>query len=298
MERTFADIAMGGIVHIKMAGVKESFAATAAEKAFATIDSLAEDFDHRSREGSIGRVNDAAGREPALVSADAFALIKRALDFARLSSGVFDISIGAVTTAPFYYREKSTVDKSLVDYRKVVIDGDKKTVFLPEEGMALDVGGLAKGTIIDAAAGKIRQAGVAAALIEANGDFFCYGKRSWRVGVQDPRADSLLGVIEVKNAGVCGSGDYYQYDDSTVEEGGRKHHILDPSRLTSAHKSIAVTAIAPSAELADALATTLFIMGPVKGLAFLQKLPGCSALWVLPDRQLVASPGFPPFLPR
>ncbi len=295
-EMRFANTAMGGIVHLKMAGAKKEVALAAADAAFATMDRLAADLDHRSSEGSIARVNGAAGREAVVVSADAFALIERALDFGRMSAGVFDISIGAITTTPFYYRQNSTIDKRLVDYGKVVIDKHKHTVFLPEQGMALDLGGLAKGTIIDAAADTIRQRGVPAALVEASGDSFCYGERFWKVGLQDPRSDSLLGVIEVKNAAVCGSGDYYQYDESSVEEGKRNHHILDATKLTSAHKSIAVTAIAPNAELADALATTLFIMGPVKGLAFLENLPGCSALWVLPDRQLVVSPAFPSFI--
>ncbi len=295
-ETTFANVAMGGIVRLKMAGAARDMAGKAADTAFSTIDLLAEDFDHRSMDGSIACVNRAAGKEPTVVSADAFALVQRALHFGAMSNGVFDISIGAVTTTPFYYRQKTSVDKSLVDYRKVSLDIKKQTIFLPSKGMALDLGGLAKGSIIDAAAEKIRLTGVPAAMVEASGDFFCYGKRVWRVGVQDPRSDSLLGVIEVQNAGVCGSGDYYQYEESSEQGGGRNHHILDTTKLTSAHKSIAVTAIAPTAELADALATTLFIMGPVKGLVFLEKFKNCSALWVLPNRQLIVSPGFPSFI--
>lgn len=295
---TFANLAMGGIVHLKMVGADDQLAEDAAADAFATIARLEEDFGHRSTTGSIGRVNRAAGKAPVAVSPAAFSLIDRALRLGADSAGVFDITVGAVTVLPLYYRTQASADKAaLVDYRKVVLEPLHHTVFLPKTGMALDLGGLAKGSIVDAAAAVVRQAGVASALIEASGDFFCYGDRIWKVGIQDPRADRLLGVIEVQNAGVCGSGDYYQYDPSSSDaESGRKHHILDPSELTSAHASIAVTVIAPSTELADALATTLFIMGPERGGKFLKKYPGCSALWVLPDRKIVTSAGFPPFI--
>ncbi len=294
---TFATLAMGGIVHLKMSGVDQETASQAASDAFAVISRLEADFGHRNSTGSIGMVNRFAGKEPVEVSPEAFALVARALHFGELSDGVFDVTIGAVTVLPFYYREKASSYKAdLVNYKKVEIDQGKRTVFLPEKGMALDLGGLAKGSIVDAAAAEIQKAGVPAALLEASGDFFCYGDKIWRVGIQDPRSQGLLGIIEVKNAGVCGSGDYYQYDHSSASEDKRQHHILDPSRLSSARKSIAVTVIAPSTELADALATTLFIMGPETGRIFLKNFNNCSALWVLPDRQLVKSSGFPPFL--
>ncbi len=292
--QTAAGLAMGGIVHIKMAGEKEK-TAEAAERAFAEINRLQQEYDHRSIDGAIGRINRAAGKEAVAVSDSTFALIKRALLVGERSEGVFDITIGAVSVLPFYYRNAAAEEKkSLVDYSKVLLDEKKRTVFLPEQGMALDLGGLAKGSIVDAATGILKDAGITAALIEASGDFFCYGDRSWRVGIQDPRSSELLGIIEVKNAGVCGSGDYYQYETA---DGERRHHILNPALLRSAQKSIGVTTVAPSAELADALATTLFIMGPEQGKKFLRKWPNCSALWVLPDGTLSASRGFPRLQP-
>ena len=293
--RSYAGVAMGNIVRLTLYGVDADTGAAASDAAFATISRLEAEFSHRNISGAIGCVNLAAGKTPQPVSKAAFDLIKRALAVCRASSGVFDITIGAVTTLPYYYREKAERDKAdLVDYRKVVLDEDRRTVFLPKDGMALDLGGLAKGTILDAAAATLREHGVPAALVEAGGDLSCYGDRTWRVGVQDPRGDGLLGVIAVSGAGVCGSGDYYQY--ALEEENGkerRKHHILDPSLLDSADKSIAVTVVAPSAELADALATTLFIMGPKAGEALLENYKDCAALWVLPDRSTAASRNFP-----
>lgn len=292
----FAGVAMGNVVRMTLYGVDAEQGGADSQAAFETISRLEPEFSHRNGSGSVGRVNMAAGESPAHVGKETFDLIKRALGISRTSTGVFDITIGAVTVLPYYYQEKAKLDKAdLVDYRKVKLDEAGQTVFLPKEGMALDLGGLAKGTILDSAAATLRRQGVPAGLVEAGGDLYCFGDREWHVGVQNPRGDGLLGVISVTNAGVCGSGDYYQY--AMVKENGkekRKHHILDPDLLDSADESIAVTVVAPSAELADALATTLFIMGPSKGKALLEHYPGCSALWILPDQSMVPSKNFPP----
>lgn len=294
---SFAGVAMGNVVRMTLSGVDQSAGGDSSQAAFETIARLAAEFDHRNASGSIGRVNLAAGNTPIQVEKPAFELIQRALKICKASNGVFDITIGAVTVLPYYYQEKAEQEKArLVDYRKVAIDQEKQTIFLPEEGMALDLGGLAKGTVLDGAAETLRRRGVPTALVEAGGDLYCYGDKEWKIGIQDPRGDGMLGFIRVANAGVCGSGDYYLY--AITEENGaakRKHHILNPHLLDSADKSIAVTVIAPSAELADALATALFILGPKDGQTLLDKYSRCSALWVLPDKSLVASKGFPPF---
>lgn len=291
----YANLAMGGIVSLQLYGEPQK-TDPAAKQAFTLIAELEKDFGHRTAYGSIGKINAAAGEKAVAVTPQAFSLLERAIEIGKKTNGIFDISIGAVTILPYYYRQKASKEKTqLVDYTKIRLNPKTQTVFLPQKGMALDVGGLAKGSIIDAAANSIRNAGIQTALIEGNGDFFCYGEKNWRIGIQDPRSPELLGVIEVKNVGVCGSGDYYQYIDD--ENGERSHHILDPENLHSANASIGVTAIAPTAELADALATTLFIAGPQKGIKLLKNFPDCSALWVKPDKTLVFSPNFPKFLP-
>lgn len=297
---TYADLAMGTIVRLTLEHENEQAADTAAEQAISMIHTLQQDLDHRYQNGSIGRVNGAAGREPVVVSREAGALIGRALDFCRQSRGVFDISIGAITRIPeYFYEEPSRRQRELVNYQRIEFDTVSRRVFLPREGMALDLGGLAKGTIIDAAVTVLREQGIDNGIVEAGGDFFCFGEKTWRCGLQHPRKNELLGIIEVRNKAVCGSGDYYQFvvtDNDTNSI--RKHHIIDIESGKSARKSIAVTTVATTTELADALATTLMIMGPDDGRDFLQQFyPEAAALWVLPDLSTVATPNFPPLLP-
>ncbi|MEE4353474.1 MAG: MFS transporter [Desulfatiglans sp.] len=294
----FADLAMGTIIRLTLIAPEEDIADRAASKAFATIHRLEKDLGHRHASGSIGRVNLSAGVAPVEVTQTAYNLLERAVDICKKTEGVFDISIGAVTVKEDYYSQDSPEEKKrLVDYRLVQLNKEDRTVFLPQKGMALDLGGLAKGTIIDLAAGALKSEGIRKGIVEAGGDLYCFGNRIWKVGIQHPRQEGLIGSISLTDRAVCGSGDYYQY--VMIEEGGgqeRKHHILDPEKLRSAKESIGVTVISPTTEMADALATTLLIMGPEPGKRLLKnEFPDSSALWILPDLTIVKSDNFPPF---
>ena len=295
----FADVAMGTIVRLTLNAPNEAVADKAAEKAFAAIHRLEKDLGHRHAPGSIGRINLSAGVKPVRVTDTAYSLIERALEFCEKTRGVFDISIGALSVTQSRFYESFSEDKtSLVDYRLVQLNRKERTVFLPRKGMAFDLGGLAKGTIIDCATQVLKNEGVRAGIVEAGGDLLAFGNKNWKCGIQHPRRDELLGVISISNEAVCGSGDYFQYiidHDSGNHE--RKHHIINPKQMRSARKSISVTVVAPSTELADALATTLFIMGPDTGKEFLANyFPLSSALWVLPDLKIIKTENFPEFL--
>jgi len=294
----FADLAMGTYIQLTLKASDEDAAEAAADDAFAVIHELEKDIDHHCPTGSVGKINSEAGKNSVRVTPKAFELIKRALLFCEKSDGVFDISIGAISIKPEYYKYSYKEKKALVNYRLVQLNDENGTVFLPRKGMALDLGGVGKGTIIDNAVEEIKKEGVSAGIVEAGGDLFCFGNENWNIGIEHPRLEGLLGVISIMNMAVCTSGDYRQYSYS-VEQHKRKHHIIDLEKISSAGKSIGVTVVAPNAELADALATTLFIMGPEKGKAFLRKkFPDSSALWVLPDSKTVKTKNFPPFLTK
>jgi thiamine biosynthesis lipoprotein len=300
MEQTYryTDAAMGTVVNITIEAESSSKAEDSARKAIKTMRFLQKDFDHRSRFGSIGRVNKEAGKEAVEVSERAYTLISHGLEFGKKTAGVFDITIGAVTDAPFYYALSDKLirsKKNLVDYRKVKLFPGSNKVFLPVKGMALDMGGLAKGTILDAAALNLRKSGIKNGMIEGGGDFACFGERKWVIGLKNPRGAGMLGTIRVRNQAVCGSGDYRQFiiSDKNGDQ-VRRHHIIDINSMESADESIATTVLAPDAETADALATSMFIMGPDQGGKLLKKFyPRCSAMWVLPDMSVVKTKNFP-----
>jgi len=294
----YSDIAMGTMVNLTLVTPIKSDTERIAQEVVTLMHKLQKDLDHRSKLGSIGRVNHAAGKRGIKISDKAFQVIKHGLEMGEKSDGNFDISIGAVTTTPFYYaldKDRFSKHKKLVNFRLIEINDSENMVKLPRKGMAIDLGGLAKGTIIDAAADHLKQSGIHTAMVEAGGDFMVFGNRLWSIGIRNPRGDGILGHIEVKDSAVCGSGDYYQFiTPVSADEKTRKHHIFDPARLESSDKCIATTTIAPDAETADALATTVFIMGPNKGADFIKKhFPKCAAMWVQPDMSIKTTENFP-----
>jgi len=297
----YTDVAMGTIVNLTIEAESRTAADRAARRVLAAMKIVQQDFDHRNPEGSIGRINHAAGSRWVAVSERAYALIKDALAVSRATGGVFDPTVGALTTSPLYYVLDEAIAESrkgLVDYRKVRLNDDGRQVMLPEAGMALDLGGIAKGAVIDMAVNLLRAEGVKGGIVEAGGDFYCFGDRDWTVGIRHPRSDSVYQTITVREKGVCGSGDYQQFVDDageTVADGNatRHHHIIDPKNMGSAHESIGVTVVAKDAETADALATALFIMGPEDGRRFLEGYsPDVQAIWFAPDMSAVKSLNF------
>ncbi|MEF2231647.1 MAG: FAD:protein FMN transferase, partial [Pseudodesulfovibrio sp.] len=286
------------VVHLTLEAGSRQGAERAAREAMEVMRLLQADYDFRSPGGSVRRINEAAGRGWAEPTPRALALLKRALAISRESDGAFDPTVGALTTAEFYYALAPSLARSrqgLVDYRKVRVDEATGRVRLEEPGMALDLGGIAKGAIIDAAVGALRGQGVPGGIVEAGGDLYCFGDREWKVGIRHPRSRELYATIAVREKAVCGSGDYQQF--VTVEDHGRAerlHHIIDPATMEPARASIGTTVIAESAELADALATTVFILGPDRGRDFLRRrYPGAAAVWFDPDRSVARTDTFP-----
>jgi thiamine biosynthesis lipoprotein len=292
------DVAMGTVVNLTLAADSHTAAVNAARRCIALMRDLQSDFDFRNPEGSVGRINRAAGRGWVEPTPRSFGLISRALEYARASHGVFDPTIGALTTSPLYYALDETIaraKKGLVDYRLVALDSDSGRVRLERAGMALDLGGIAKGTVIDAAVRLLRSMNIDAGIVEAGGDFYCFGERDWTVGIRHPRSESVYRTVTVRERGVCGSGDYQQF--VAMEQEGHttlRHHIINPADMEPAAASTGVTVIADSAEQADALATTLFIMGPDAGIRFVrERYPDVMATWFGPDLSVVETDGFP-----
>ena len=158
-----------------------------------------------------------------------------------------------------------------VGYEHVKIDGRAKTVFLEKEGMRLDLGGIAKGYIVDQGMVWLNGQGVQAALINAGGDIRVSGSPehpAWRIGLQDPLEEgNLLGVFLVREAAVVTSGTYERYFE-TAE--GRFAHILDPKTGRPVEGLLSATVVAEESFLADALATALMVRGRQEGISLLK----------------------------
>lgn len=233
-------------------------------------------------ESEVSRVNAQAGKAPVKVGPDLLANIRASLDAAKRTEGAFDPTWAVLR--PFYLfqpGQRKTPDLvavkkvlGLVNYRDLVLDEEKGTLFLKRPGMSIGLGGIAKGWAVDRASQVLVEAGFPNHMVFAGGQVLVRGSRGdrkWRVGIQHPRMQGYIGFVEVSDASVATAGDY---EHSFVGEDGRHwHHILDLKTGLPATRSTSVTLIAQTGLVADALDTGCFVMGPARCIEMLEAYP-------------------------
>jgi FAD:protein FMN transferase len=244
-------------------------------------------------DSEISRVNAAAGKGAVAVSPETLAVIEKSLWISGRSEGLFDITFEAMHGLWKFdedLEEKipslSDVAKArqLIDYRKIKVDHDARTVMLERAGMRMSLGGIAKGYAVDAAARVLREEGLTAFFVQAGGDLFVAGRKPegvpFRVGVRDPRgrdANDYFATLEVEDHAFSTAGDY---ERGFIKNGRRYHHIIDPRTGFPATASRSVTIWAKDAFTADAIDDAVFILGPKKGLALVESLDDTGAVIV------------------
>jgi thiamine biosynthesis lipoprotein len=158
----------------------------------------------------------------------------------------------------------------------IALDESAGTVFLKQEGMQIDVGGIGKGFTADLVVDVMQAAGATAGVVALSGDIKTFGRmpdqERFVFGIQHPRKQQgeILGRIELENEAVSTAGDYQRF---IMKDGIRYHHILDPATLQPARGCQSVTIIAKDGVMADGLDTGIFVMGPEKGMALIESLP-------------------------
>lgn len=270
----------------------------------------------------ISRINNNAGIAPVEVNEETFKVIERALFFARLSGGAFDPTVGPLVnlwdigSAQPRVPEQDEISNalSLVNWRNVELDAQKKSVFLTQRGMALDLGAIAKGYAADAVAITAKDLGIKRALIDLGGNIVIFGEKRdrspWRVGIQKPDIirGEIIGFIQFaqpasllnlfkdaaeKKITVVTSGIYERF---FKQDGAHYHHIF--STLINEGRGypvnnglVSVSIIAENSTDADALSTAVFVLGFEKGKKFLELFPGAGAVFIFDDNSAAVAPG-------
>lgn len=252
-------------------------------------------------DSEVSRVNDEAARRPVQVTEELFNLLQTAVEYSRISGGAFDITYASVGYL-YDYRARRRPDEAAlsaalpgVDYRRMKLDQQKRTVFFERPGMRIDLGGIAKGHAVDRGIQILRARGITRAMVNAGGDTRVIGDRfgqPWVIGIRHPdRAGEVVLRIPLVDAAFSTSGDYERYFD---EDGVRYHHILDPKTGRSPHEVRSVTVIASTATRTDGLTKTVFILGPEEGLAFINGLEDADAIIIAADGKVSYSKGLAP----
>lgn len=246
-------------------------------------------------DSDLSRVNCAAGTgEWTRVSPETFEVLLAAVEYARASGGAFDPTIGPLVNVWGFYRESGAMPPeealdsaaALVGWRQVELRADARLVRLPLAGMRLDFGAIAKGYAVDLALAAARRVGADRAMIDLGGNIGVLGDApaggSWPLGLRHPRQpETSFAVIAAETGVIATSGDYERY---FVHDGVRYAHIVDPRTGWPVQGVASVSVLAPTGVASDALSTTLFVLGVVRGCAVAAVLPGVAAVWVLaPD---------------
>jgi thiamine biosynthesis lipoprotein len=292
---------MGTIIQMTVLDVPEERVAPVLDAALDEMKRLENLLSEWREDSEISQINRAAGLHPVRVSQETLDNVRVGLEVSKWSDGAFDLSWAALRGLYLFQpgQERVPTDQELaerlplVNYKNIVLDEHKQTVFLRRKGMLLGTGGIAKGYALERAAAILERAGIQNFMFFGGGQVVVHGKkgnRGWRVGVQHPRLDDYFAFIESERGSIATSGDY---EHAFFRDGKRWHHIIDLKTGKPVEHTAAVTVISDSAFYADAIDTALFIMGPQKALAKLATAPGPKAelLIVDKDMRLSTSPG-------
>ncbi len=292
---------MDTLVTITVVAGSDKEADAAIEKAFSVIERFGDKIDFFKETSELAAINRNAGVSPVKVSPETLGVIERAIYISGISDGAFDPTIGPeIKMWDFYKKIRPSDDAirhnlSLVNYRNIIVNRDRSTVFLRKKGMLMDLGGIAKGYAADLALADLRQSGIGSGIVAAAGDIRAFGLKPdgtpWNVGIKNPRqksdADDLMATARLSNKAVSTSGDYERY---FMEDGRRYHHILDPKTGYPAGQCRSVTVISDDGIFADGFTTAVFVLGPEKGMKLVRD-SGVDAVIIDKDGVIHTTPG-------
>jgi len=242
-----------------------------------------------SEESQTAKINAKAGIEPVRVDKEVYELIYRSLKISAITQGAFDISYGSLdkrfwnfdvnmTALPDPQTAKQSI--RLINWRNVILNEGDCTVFLKEKGMRIGFGGIGKGYAADKAKELLQRNGVQHGVVNCSGDLVTWGSapngKPWTVGIASPHQQKLpFSYLDISNMAVATSGNYEKY---AIVNGRKYSHTIDPKTGFPVSGMKSVTIVCPSAELADALATPVMVLGRRVGLDLINQMKNIACI--------------------
>ena len=249
----------------------------------------------------ISQVNKNAGIKPVKVDTEVFELVERAIKISKITKGAFDISYasmdkiwkfdGSMKVMPTEEAIKQSVAK--IGYQNIILDPKEQTIFLKFEGMKLGLGGIGQGYIADKIKSLLFSKGCLSGIINVSGDINAWGKqpdgKPWTVGIVNPvNKNKIFATFPLTDSAVETSGSYEKF---VVFNGKRYSHIIDPRTGYPATGIVSVSVFAKQTEIADALATGIFVLGVDVGLDLLNQIKGIECIIVDDTGKIHSSKG-------
>ena len=279
---------MGNRFEISILANEENFANANIDLAVAEISRIEKLLTTFSNDSVTFQINENAGIQPVVVPKEVFDLIFRCQMISKMTQGAFDISYGSIdkkfwnfdlnmTSLPDKDLAKKAVE--LINYENIILNETDKTVFLKNKGMRIGFGGIGKGYAAECAKKILQQNGIESGIVNAAGDLTAWGYQengeAWTIGIADPnKKESVFSTFNITNTSVATSGNYEKF---VIIDGKKYSHTIDPKTGYPISGIKSVTIIAENAEIADALATPVTVMGIEVGLNFINQIPniGC-----------------------
>ena len=260
------------------------------EKLFTTYDDSSQ----------VNQVNQNAGIRPVKVDREVLDLINRSKKISALTQGAFDISYGSIdkrlwnfdsTMTSLPDQETARRAVRLINYRNIITDNEKCTVFLKEKGMRIGFGGIGKGYAAEKAKRLLQEKGVKSGIVNAAGDLSAWGNqpngKPWTIGIAAPDSQRFpFSYLDITDTSVATSGNYEKF---VVIKGKRYSHTIDPRTGLPVAGIKSVTVICPNAEIADAMATPIMIMGTRVGLDMVNQMKGIECILIDDQDRIHAS---------
>jgi thiamine biosynthesis lipoprotein len=262
------------------------------------VDDLMSDFKPNSE---LSQINEHAAQYPVSVAPELYNLIKLSTHYSRITDGAFDITMESVWRLYHFRKHTHPTDAEIkallptIGWRQLIFNDRNHSIRFARPGMAIGLGGFAKGYVVDRSIDILKARGIRDAVVTAGGDTRLLGDhhgRPWIVAIRDPwDLNKVVTRMPLRNCAISTSGDYYR---GFVQNGKRYDHIINPFTGHSADLVRSASIIAPTATQTDGMSKTAFVLGPAKALAIINRLPQYDAVLITPQGQVLYSKGLEP----
>jgi thiamine biosynthesis lipoprotein len=288
-----------------------SNAEKAVEESFKRLDEIEKMSSTVISTSDVAKINNAAGKEYVKVHPEIIKMIETSIEYSKLSDGAWDITLGPIINLWGIGTENERIPSDseiksklpLVGYEKISINKEENSVLLKEQGMSIELGGIAKGFAADEVLKIYKNYGIKNGLISlGTSSMYALGKKQsgnlWSIGIRHPRSEdsqNYLGIIKISDEALSTSGDYERYFE---KDGKRYHHIIDPKTGYPTDNGVMSNTIIVSGEaedsnmIADLLTTTAFVSGAEKAVKLADSLPNVALEITTGDNKIYTSSGF------
>jgi FAD:protein FMN transferase len=291
---------MGNHFELSAVGNREDWALTRIEAGVREIQRIEQLLTTFSEDSETNLINSKAGIAPVKVSGETFELIERCNRLSQITQGAFDISYGSIDKRLWNFDpsmtrlpDEKTAKKMvrLINFKNIVLDRATTSVMLKEKGMRIGFGGIGKGYAAEKAKAVMREMGVQSGVVNASGDLTAWGYqpggRPWTIGIVDPDVPAtVIGILDITDMAVATSGNYEKY---ALIDGKRYSHTINPRTGLPVTGIKSVTIVCPYAEIADAMATPVMVMGVKAGMHMINQLDHLEAVVIDDDGQVFVS---------